>query len=342
VVEGFAERFAAAANLAPIPAAESTLCMAAARALQVAQRLGVFKALLSAPATAAELAGRIGTKPEPTRLLLDVLVPPGHLKFDRSGRYSVSTRARKWLDPASQSYIGDFLLDTNEYWHWWADLEDLVRHGRSVEIHDKAPDDPYWRNYIRGQYQLARLTSGEVAGAVDLADGSRSVVDVAGAHGEFSMALCRRHAGLSATVVDLPGSARIGKEIVAENGMADRVSFLEGDMYEADLGGPHDAALCFSIIHHLSPDLCRKLFARLRAALRPGAPLCVLDLFDREPGEPPGAGAFLGLFFHLTSGATTYPPGEVSRWMTESGFGPVRTKSFRTRPDLTFLRAEAI
>ena len=40
--------------------------------------------------------------------------------------------------------------------------------GSHVELHDKPADDPYWRSYIRGQYQLARLSSAEVAKAVPL------------------------------------------------------------------------------------------------------------------------------------------------------------------------------
>jgi hypothetical protein len=342
IFEGVPERIASAANLAPIPAAESTLSMAAARALQVGQKLGVFAALIESPATAEELARRIGTKPEPTRLLLDVLVPPGHLELDRSERYSVSKRSGKWLNPASKTYIGDFLLDSYEYWDWWSGLEALVRDGRSVEIHEKDPDDPYWGNYIRGQYQLARLTSNEVAKIVDLPPGATSLLDVAGAHGEFAMALCRRNEGLKATVVDLEGSIRVAREIAQEAGMSDRVRFVSGDMYEVDLGGPHDGALCFSIIHHLSPERSRELFARVREALRPGAPIAVLDLFDRERGEQPGSGSFLGLFFQLTSGATTYSTGEVGGWLRETGFGQVKTKSFRSRPDLTLLRAEAV
>jgi hypothetical protein len=123
--------------------------------------------------------------------------------------------------------------------------------------------------------------------------------------------------------------------------MSDRVIHREGDMFEADLGGPHDGALCFNIIHHLSPQQIRELFGRIRAALRPGAPLCVLDLYDRPPGKQPGSAAMLGLFFCLTSGADTYAVGEVSEWMQSSGCANVSRRTFRTLPDLALLRAEA-
>jgi cyclopropane fatty-acyl-phospholipid synthase-like methyltransferase len=254
----------------------------------------------------------------------------------------MSARARRWLDPNSEHYVGDFLADTAEYWRWWQGLEDLVRDGRHVELHDRSPEDPYWRSYIRGQYQIARLSSEEVAKSVPLQRGAHSLLDVAGAHGEFSMALCRQHPGLRATVVDLPGSARIGREIVSGAGMDDRVQHVEGDMFEADLGGPHDGALCFNIVHHLTPERARELFARIRAALRPGAPLCVLELYDRPEGQKPDSGSILGLFFHLTSGADTYTVEQVSGWLDDAGFGRAERKTFRTLPSLAMVSARAV
>ena len=146
---------------------------------------------------------------------------------------------------------------------------------------------------------------------------------------------------MKATIVDLPGSARVGEEIVAEAGMSDRVRHLVGDMFEVDYDGHYDAALCFNVIHHLSPEQIRALFQRIRAVLRPGAPLCVLDLYDREGGRRANLASILGLFFHLTSGADTYTTDEVSRWMGESGYGSVEIESFRTLPDLRLLVAKA-
>ena len=74
------------------------------------------------------------------------------------------------------------------------------------------------------------------AALVPVDDPSR-LVDVAGGHGAFAMAMCRRHPGLEATVIDLlPPSAAVGRRIVAEEGCADRVSFREGDVFELGLG----------------------------------------------------------------------------------------------------------
>jgi cyclopropane fatty-acyl-phospholipid synthase-like methyltransferase len=134
----------------------------------------------------------------------------------------------------------------------------------------------------------------------------------------------------------------VGEGIVAEAGMSDRVRYLVGDMFEVDYDGHYDGALAFNIIHHLTPEQMGALFARIRAALRPGAPLAVLDLYDRPQGQRANLASILGLFFHLTSGADTYTVEEVSRWLGESGFGSVESKSFRILPDLRLLIAKAV
>ncbi|HEY1592258.1 MAG TPA: class I SAM-dependent methyltransferase [Solirubrobacteraceae bacterium] len=340
--DGPAERVGGLLNLVPVPIGMSMFGMPVARSLQVAQSTGMLARLAAGPVTAPELARELGLRPQGTALVLDVMAVAGVAETGPGGRYSMSKRAAKWLSPSSSSYVGDFLADTANYWEWWQHLEELVRDGSSIELHDKPADDRYWRSYIVGQYQLARLSSSAVAKAVALPAGAGSLLDVAGAHGEFSMALCRRHDELSATVVDLPGSAAIGREIVRENGMSERVRHVEGNMFEVDLDGPHDGALAFNIIHHLSPEQVQDLFRRLGAVLRPGAPLCVLDLYDRPPDSRPDSGSFLGLFFHLTSGADTYSTEEVSGWLAAGGFGPARVKTLPQLPGLALLRAERL
>jgi SAM-dependent methyltransferase len=342
IPDGLVERIGLLFGKVPTPIGESLFAMPVARSLQVAQRTGILGALAEGPRDPAELAEHLGLQATGTSRVLDVIATLEHVKQNPDGTYEMTASGHRWLDPSSDTYLGDFLADTAHYWDWYAGLEDLVREGKHVELHEKAPDDPYWQSYIRGQYQLARLSSAEVAKAIPLAKGAHQLLDVAGAHGEYSMALCRRHEGLRATIVDLPGSARVGEEIVAEAGMGDRVRHLVGDMFEVDYDGHYDGALSFNIIHHLSPEQIRALFARIRAVLRPGAPLCVLDLYDRPGGQRANLASILGLFFHLTSGADTYTTDEVSRWMQESGYGSVEVKSFRTLPDLRLLIAKAV
>lgn len=326
-------------GIAPVPVAHALFAQPLARATSAAQRLGVYERLAQDPADAATLAAELDLQEDGVRLLCEVLVAVGHLERT-DGRYGLAPRARKWLDPASDTYMGTFIEDTANYWAWWERLEDIVRTGEHVEIHNADPADPIWRTYIRGQFELARNSAPEVAKKLKLPGSPRRLLDVAGAHGWFSAALCREHDELQATVVDLPPSAAVGRDIVAEAGMSDRVEHVDGDAFAVDLGGPYDAALCFNLIHHLSPEDNVRLFRRIHDALAPGAVFAILDLFASDAGEPPdGSGAALGLFFYITSGAATYSPAQLAEWLTEAGFSAPKRITIRRNPAQTLFRA---
>jgi hypothetical protein len=340
--EGLAERVGLRLNLVPLPGAYAMFGMTAGRVVGAAQRLGIFARLLERPAGSDQLAADLGLRPDGVRLLCATLAGAGQLRV-QAGQFALDRSARKWLDPASSTYIGTWLEHTTTYWEWYGDLERIVRDGGSFEIHRaSAEDEEYWRVYITGQYELARLSAAEVARAIRLPHDPAALLDVAGAHGWFAAALCERHPTMRATVVDLPGSARVGREIIARAGLADRVLHVDGDMFSAELGGPYDGALVFDIIHHLSGDQTLALLRRVRAVLRPGATIAILDMFRRPGADQTASAASLGLFFHLTSGADLPDPSELSEHLREAGFGAPRRTRIRRIPDQDLYQAVAV
>lgn len=340
--DGLLETIALRLNLIPVPAGYALFGLSAGRVPAVAQRLGLFTRLAAGSADADQLARELGLTVPGTRLLCENLTGLGFLVAD-GPRFSLARRARKWLDPASRTYLGTWLEHSVSYWEWYGDLEHVLRGGASFEIHrEPAEREEYWRVYITGQYELARLSAAEVARAIRLPARPRSLLDVAGGHGWFAAALCRRHPGLSATVLDLPGSVRMGRAIIAAAGMSDRVEHREGDMFAADLGGPHDGALAFGIIHHLSPEQRLTLLRRVRAALRPGATLSILDMFRSRAPRQSIMASTLSLFFHLTSGADLPDPAELAGQLREAGFSAPRRTRIRRIPEQTLYQATAV
>jgi len=336
------ERIALRTNLVPVPAGYAIFGLTSGRVVSVAQRLGIFARLLREPATAGRIAEELQLQVPGTRILcenlagLEVLAQDGHT-------FAIAKHARKWLDPQSPTYIGTWLEHTVTYWEWYGDLERIVREGGSFEIHrEPAEDEEYWRVYITGQYEIARLSAQEVARAIRLPANPTALLDVAGAHGWFSAELCRRHPGLKATVLDLPGSARVGREIIAAAGMSERVEHRDGDMFTAELGGPYDGALVFDIIHHLSGEQVVTLLTRVRAAMKPGATLAILDMFRADARRQRSSAAATGLLFHLTSGADLHSPDELARHLREAGFGAPKRKKIRRIPDQDLFQASAV
>lgn len=331
VVEWLALR----AGLVPTPAAEAWGGMALAGVLIGAVRLGVTDRLAAGPASVEELAGELGLDAAPLRLLLECLRSGGHLALRRD-RYRLSRSSRRWLDPASPLCVARFVAANDDHWAWWARLAEVVRTGTAIGQHSAPAEDPYWRRYIYGQWDLSRISAAEVAGRLRLPPGARMVLDVGGGHGWYSAQLCRRHPQLSATVFDLPPSAAVGREIIAAAGFADRVAHRAGDALVDDLGGPYDAALCFNVIHHLSPDQIVELFRRIRAALAPGATFAVLDGFAPPHSRGSTQANVLGLFMYLSSGSRPYHVSELNGWLHHAGFQvPARQAAVRRIPGVT-------
>jgi 2-polyprenyl-3-methyl-5-hydroxy-6-metoxy-1,4-benzoquinol methylase len=319
-----AEWLALRAGVVPGPAAEAWGGMGLSGILVAAVRTGLTARLAERPGTAAELAADLGLDPLPTRLLLDCLRSNGHVTA-RHGRYRLSRRSRRWLDPSSGLSVAEYVAGSADYWSWWAELGEVTRGRGPAGTHGAPPGDAYWERYIRGQYELARLSAAEVARKLRLPHGARELLDIGGGHGLYSMELCRRHPGLTATVLDLPGSAAVGREIVASAGMSARVRHRDGDATTDDLGSGYDAVLCFNLVHHLTEDQIAGLFRKIRAALAPGGTLAVMDGFaDPSRRRTPAQANFLGLFVYLSSGSQVHTPAELRGWLHAAGFGAPR------------------
>jgi ubiquinone/menaquinone biosynthesis C-methylase UbiE len=294
--------------------------------------LGIFDALAERPDDADGLARRLQLDPQGTDILLVALHALGYVE-QRGGRYRNSSPVEKFVLPDSpqtlHAYIGDFNRDM---WDEFSRVEEAVRTGETSGLHSRDPDDPYWERYMRGLFDLTRLAGDDVARMIPVRNPKR-MLDLAGGHGGYAIAMCRRHTDLSVTIAELEGAARIGRDIVREQGMADRIDFLVGDMFTTDLGQGHDVATAFQILHHFDEDVNVELLTRAREALREGGTVAVLEQ-ERPPAGERGAsiGALTGLLFYVTSRARTYTADELSTFVEAAGFNRVRQRRSQRLP----------
>ena len=261
----------------PHPYFDSFTALVGARALTTAVMLGVFDALHEQPATAAELAVRLGLDPLGADTLLTTLTTLGYVEADGDLVRNAPV-SEEQLVRCSPNSIATFVGEQADlHWQTLALLPDAVRDGRAYAMHEQRHDDSErWEAYIRGLYEISRPDHDANAALVPVQD-PRLLVDVAGGHGAFSMAMCRRHPRLRATVIDLPPAAAVGRRIVQHEGYADRVSFREGDVFEVGLGEPADVISAFNLIHHLPQARNRELCRIAHASLRPGGCLVIAN-----------------------------------------------------------------
>ena len=317
----------------PDPFADTFVAMAAARAVIAATRLGLFEALAAGPATASDLAARQRLDPVGTEALLGALAALGYLESDRDGVHRPTEAAARLLVAGGADSIAHFVGGYNRHaWNMLGRLEDLLQGAARPPKYELPPGDPFWEPYIRGLFELSRAEHAENAALVPTED-PVEMLDVAGGHGGFAMAMCERHSRLRATVLDLPASVGVGRAIVEEQGLAERVAFREGDAVESDLGSGLDVISAFNLLHHLPPGAVRELLCRARGALRPGGWLVIGETEAPAPGEPATVnGAVSAVVYYASSGTRNYTRAELVGFLDETGFAEVRAHRNQRSP----------
>jgi SAM-dependent methyltransferase len=310
----------------PDPFQDTFTGLIAARAVTTAVMLDVFEALHERPSSGPELAERLGLDPLGVDTLVTALATLGYLEDVGDGRVANAPTSERLLVRSSSESIATFVgAQADLHWEVLDILPDAVRRGRAYAMHEnRHGDTDRWEAYIRGLFEISRAEHDENASRIPV-ENPRRLVDVAGGHAAFSMAMCRRHPGLEATVIDLSPSVAVGRRIVAEQGYGDRVSFREGDVFEVGLGEEIDVVSVFNLVHHLPEARDRDLCRMAHDALRQGGFLVIGDSARPEPGEAVSEhGAISSVLFYAWSHGRNFAPSEIRGWVEEAGLEEVR------------------
>ncbi|MDQ3054342.1 MAG: methyltransferase domain-containing protein [Actinomycetota bacterium] len=297
------------------------------RAVLTATRLGIFDAISEGAGSAKAVAEACGTNERATEKLLNLLVTMRYLRY-RDGIYRLAPHVRRWLLADTPGSIRDLILMKELEWSWIDQMESFVRDGRPLDVHGSMSTDD-WRAYQRGMRAQANPLAGLLARRVPVPAGAREMLDIGGSHGYFSVALCRRHPGLRATVLDLPPAVEHAAPLLEREGMGDRVVLRAGDALADDLGDRvYDLIMAFSLVHHFDDATNRLLVRKAARALRPGGYLVIGDaLRPRSPGKGGQQGAFFDLYFALTSESGLWSFDEMRSWQVEAELSPLKSIS---------------
>src|SRR4051812_3596343 len=319
-------------GLLPQPLLDTHVAMLLARAVMEGTRLGVFEALKDGPLTAEEVAARCDGEPRAIRKLLDALAGCEYLRCD-AGRYSLSAMARKWLLADSPQSLRDKMLFQLLEWDSLERLGDFVHTGQPLDFHAELTREQ-WGIYQRGMRSVAAAWAPEGGRRTPVPKGARDLLDVGGAHGLLSVAICRRHPDLRAVVLELPEAVEHAAPLLAREGMGDRVVHRPGNALTDDLGSEAwDVILVSSLVHHFDDATNRALAKRIARALRPGGVFVIQELYrPASPKEAGQIGALLDLYFAVTSRSGTWSFEEMAGWQREAGLEPRKPIKLRTVP----------
>lgn len=144
-----------------------------------------------------------------------------------------------------------------------------------------AEDADRARQFTRMLFELHQPLADELVRCLDM-QGVERMIDLGGGSGLMSLTLAQRYPRLTAVVVDIASVCAAGRELVAEQGLADRVTHLPADFLLDELPSGFDLALECDVDVYST-----ELFRKVRAALNPGGRLVIVDYFAPAEGVAP-------------------------------------------------------
>lgn len=290
-----------------------------------AAELDLFTVLGTAWQSQRQIVRRLGTDPRATGLWLNALAALGVIEKD-GARYRNSPDAQRFFDRASRHYRGAFLRHIARYWPQWTALTDVVCTG---EVKPRGRrDGGTAADFAWAMHDLSIERAQEVASVLwdseryrRAGDLRTTALDLGGGPGTYAAAMAQHNPSLTVTVFDRPEILTVAGEVAARQGLTNRVVLMPGDFFEDDIGGGYDLILVSSVIHSYAPREVRNILRKCARALAPGGRLAVHDfLLDETMMRPVDAALFSVHMLVVGAAGRSYSVGEVSRWMTASGF----------------------
>jgi ubiquinone/menaquinone biosynthesis C-methylase UbiE len=288
----------------------------------------LFTHLDAGETTADRLAARAGISVRGAQTLLDGLVGLGLVEV-RDGDYRNTAEAAAFLVEGRPACLTTFARLKLAHLGEVADLPDIVRAGGPVTDATVVADNPHWEEVvpaIAAQSVLAAEAAAELLGVAEA--GEMSILDVGGGSGIYSAIWLERNPAARSTQLDWAPVNAIARRLVAERGVADRFSCVDGDFHTTDFGtAAHDVVVYSHIAHQEEAEDNVALFAKARGALRPGGTLVVCDyVVEDDRSGPPLPLIFASEMLLKSEHGGTWRRADYQAWLAKAGFEDV---SFR-------------
>jgi precorrin-6B methylase 2 len=292
--------------------------------IAAAAELDVFTAFRDEPATADVLAGRIGSDPRATTVLLDALVALD-LLTKRGNRYCVPPDVAELLTEGSPTNVLPAVRHQANCLRRWAQLARVVKEGKPAErtpsIRGEAGD---CEAFIGAMDNFTAPIAPQLIEKLSPLRFQR-LLDIGGASGTWTIAFLRAVPDGTAVLFDLPQVIPLARERLARAGLADRVTLVPGDFSIDPLPGGADFAWLSAIVHQNSRQENRDLYAKIHAALTAGGVLAIRDIvMDASRTQPAGGALFAVNMLVATKGGGTFTLDEFNEDLNSAGFSEVR------------------
>ncbi|MEA5113248.1 MAG: methyltransferase [Geobacteraceae bacterium] len=293
-------------------------------AIHAGVKLDLFTPLSACPHTAGALADLLEADERGLTMLLNALAALGLL--EKNGEeYAATSFSAEFLARASPGFLGHIVRHHHNLMFQWARLDVAVRTGKPVRERCTGEKEEQSReSFEMGMFNLATLAAPLVVPHIDLR-GCRSLLDLGGGPGTYSIYFCGHNPGLVACVFDLPSTRRFAEDTIASFGLSEKISFMPGDYLEDPIPGGHDAAWLSHILHAEGPGECVLILGKVAAALQKGGRIYVQEFILNDTMDGPLQPALFSLnMLTGTAAGQVYSEGQIKEMLVEAGYRDLR------------------
>ena len=297
--------------------------------LEAAVRHRVFDVLDAGPKTISEVQMETGASERGLTAVMNALVGMNFLEKDKHGVFSLTPESAAFLVSSKPAFQGGLLRHGSEQLiPKWLHLNRIVETGKpQASVNQQGEGSDFFQRFVNDILPLSFPAAQTLSGHLH-ANGAAAarVLDLAAGSGVWGIAMAQGSEQVRVTAVDWPDVIPVTRKTVERFGLADRFSFVAGDLMKADFGSGHTVATLGHILHSEGRERSRALIEKTFDALSSGGTIAIAE-FLVNAGR---TGPLNALFFAVnmlvnTDCGDTYSFEEISGWLNEAGFKNPRT-----------------
>ena len=253
--------------------------------INLVNRAGVTDHLLEGPATVAELAGRADLPVDKLERMLNFLVGHELLAMRNDGRLEATQRTANMHEAASYFQSVEFGKLAG------VKLLPALREGKTpFELYFGQPVFEYFSANPQDAAIFADFMGfmtrrvERFLFAAHRFEAFETVADIGGSMGDLLLAILSEYPGTKGILFDLPAVVEIARPKVEASPLADRVQVVGGSFFEGV--PPADLYTMKQILHDWDDEECIRILKSIRAAIKPGGRLAVIDHIISEVPAP--------------------------------------------------------
>jgi ubiquinone/menaquinone biosynthesis C-methylase UbiE len=328
------EWMALKAGLVPTPLAFSHFGFMMSKFLLEATDKGIFEAIKYRHLSLKEIAETCKLNERALKSLLGVLASMGLINT-KDNKFFLTKQSKKWLLKDSPNSMYWLLMFDNRVCLKWMDyVGEFLETGKGLQYHETFNEEE-WFYYQKAMEAAASATSKEAVRKIPFPSSGTHMLDIGGAHGLYSIELCKKNPALQSTILDLPAAVEKAKPILDKYNTQQRIKHIAGNVLTDDLGvNKYDLVLMASVAHHFTIEENLLVAQKVYKALKPGGYYTIVEVLRKDEIKLNSdmLGNIGDFFFALSSTSGTWSLEEIKSWQQQAGLSHYRKKTFLSIP----------